>query len=152
LQITDIFAECSIDYDPKSQVIKDFFATVQNKFHYAITGQTAAEIINAKVNKSERNQTFLSLVRSVFVVQLTPDFQRAISLKKVYLGILVSLLSQMALSLIKELPVEVVMRYLFTYLHKNIKCYKESSDLYKDNKLLQNKIEYISRKSKFLAK
>ena len=48
LQITDIFAECSIDYDPNSQTTKDFFATVQNKFHYAITGQTAAEIINAK--------------------------------------------------------------------------------------------------------
>ena len=75
MQITDIFAECSIDYDPKSQVIKDFFATVQNKFHYAITGQTAAEIIDAKVNKSEPNQTFLSFVRSVFAVQLTPDFQ-----------------------------------------------------------------------------
>lgn len=45
LQITDIFAECSIDYDRHSAVTKDFFATVQNKFHYAITGQTAAEII-----------------------------------------------------------------------------------------------------------
>ncbi len=44
-QITDIFAECSIDYDPKSQITKDFYATVQNKFHFAITGQTAAEII-----------------------------------------------------------------------------------------------------------
>ncbi len=38
LQITDIFAECSIDYDPNSQTTKDFFATVQNKFHFAITG------------------------------------------------------------------------------------------------------------------
>ena len=53
LQITDIFAECSIDYDPNSQVTKDFFATIQNKFHYAITGQTAAEIIDAKADKSE---------------------------------------------------------------------------------------------------
>lgn len=53
LQITDIFAECSIDYDPNSQTTKDFFATVQNKFHYAITGQTAAEIINAKADKRE---------------------------------------------------------------------------------------------------
>lgn len=53
LQITDIFAECSIDYDPASQTTKDFFATVQNKFHYAITGQTAAEIINAKANNKE---------------------------------------------------------------------------------------------------
>ena len=44
-QITDIFAECSIDYNPKSQTTRDFFSTVQNRFHYAITGQTAAEII-----------------------------------------------------------------------------------------------------------
>jgi len=44
-QITDIFAECSIDYDPQSDVTKDFYATVQNKFHFAINGQTAAEII-----------------------------------------------------------------------------------------------------------
>ncbi|NOY96074.1 MAG: virulence RhuM family protein, partial [Chlorobi bacterium] len=52
-QITDIFAECSIDYDPKSQTTKNFYATVQNKFHFAITGQTAAEIIykNANANK-----------------------------------------------------------------------------------------------------
>ena len=41
-QITDIFAECSIDYDKNSQVTKDFYAMVQNKFHFAITGQTAA--------------------------------------------------------------------------------------------------------------
>lgn len=44
-QITDIFAECSIDYDKDSQITKDFYAMVQNKFHYAITGKTAAEII-----------------------------------------------------------------------------------------------------------
>ena len=44
-QITDIFAECSIDYDKDSQITKDFYAMVQNKFHYAITGETAAEII-----------------------------------------------------------------------------------------------------------
>lgn len=44
-QITDIFAECSIDYDKNSEITKKFFATVQNKFHYAITGQTAAEIV-----------------------------------------------------------------------------------------------------------
>lgn len=46
LQITDIFAECSTDYDPHADITKEFFATVQNKFHYAITGQTAAEIIH----------------------------------------------------------------------------------------------------------
>ncbi|MBE6851778.1 MAG: cell filamentation protein Fic [Ruminococcus sp.] len=44
-QITDIFAECSINYDKHSEVTKRFYATVQNKFHFAITGQTAAEII-----------------------------------------------------------------------------------------------------------
>ena len=44
-QITDIFAECSIDYDKDSQLTKDFYAMVQNKFHYAITGETAAEIV-----------------------------------------------------------------------------------------------------------
>lgn len=44
-QITDIFAECSIDYDRDSPTTQDFYAMVQNKFHYAISGQTAAEII-----------------------------------------------------------------------------------------------------------
>ena len=44
-QITDIFAECSIDYDKNSPITRDFYAMVQNKFHYAITGQTAAEIV-----------------------------------------------------------------------------------------------------------
>jgi hypothetical protein len=44
-QITDIFAECSIDYDPKSHTTKQFYAHVQDKFHFAITGHTAAEII-----------------------------------------------------------------------------------------------------------
>lgn len=51
-QITDIFAECSIDYDPRAEVTQEFFATVQNKFHYAITGQTAAEIIHAHADRS----------------------------------------------------------------------------------------------------
>lgn len=45
-QVTQIFAECSIDYNPKSEITKNFYAMVQNKFHYAITGQTAAEIIH----------------------------------------------------------------------------------------------------------
>jgi hypothetical protein len=44
-QITDIFAECSIDYDAESSTTKDFYAMVQNKFHFAITGKTAPEII-----------------------------------------------------------------------------------------------------------
>ena len=54
-QITDIFAECSIDYDPNSEVTREFYATVQNKFHYAITGKTAAELIHSKANKDEPN-------------------------------------------------------------------------------------------------
>ena len=44
-QVTDIYAECSIDYDPKSPTTKEFYAMVQNKFHYAIVGKTAAEIV-----------------------------------------------------------------------------------------------------------
>lgn len=52
-QITDIFAECSIDYDKDSQITQDFYATVQNKFHYAITGQTAAEIIYTKADHTK---------------------------------------------------------------------------------------------------
>ncbi len=52
-QITDIFAECSIDYDAKSDITKNFYAMVQNKFHYAITGLTAAEIIYSKADKSK---------------------------------------------------------------------------------------------------
>ena len=54
-QITDIFAECSIDYDKNSQITQDFYATVQNKFHYAITGQTAAEIIYTKADHNKEN-------------------------------------------------------------------------------------------------
>jgi len=52
-QITDIFAECSIDYDPKSEITKTFYAIVQNKFHFAITGRTAAEIIYSKADKDK---------------------------------------------------------------------------------------------------
>lgn len=50
-QITDIFAECSIDYDKDAQVTHEFYAMVQNKFHYAITGQTAAEIVYTKADR-----------------------------------------------------------------------------------------------------
>ncbi len=52
-QITDIFAECSIDYDSGADITKTFYAMVQNKFHYAITGQTAAEIIHSKADKDK---------------------------------------------------------------------------------------------------
>lgn len=54
-QITDIFAECSIDYDKNSDITKHFYAMVQNKFHFAITGKTAAEIIHQSVNKKKEN-------------------------------------------------------------------------------------------------
>lgn len=54
-QITDIFAECSIDYDKDAQLTRDFYAMVQNKFHYAITGQTAAEIIYSKSDRNKEN-------------------------------------------------------------------------------------------------
>jgi len=52
-QITDIFAECSIDYDPKSETTQQFYAHVQDKFHYAITGQTAAEIVYQHADASK---------------------------------------------------------------------------------------------------
>lgn len=54
-QITDIFAECSVDYDKNSPITQEFYATVQNKFHYAITGLTAAEIINAHADSTKEN-------------------------------------------------------------------------------------------------
>lgn len=54
-QITDIFAECSIDYDKDSPVTRDFYTMVQNKFHYAITGQSAAEIIYSKTDRNKEN-------------------------------------------------------------------------------------------------
>lgn len=54
-QVTDIFAECSIDYDRNSEVTKEFYATVQNKFHYAITGNTAPEIIYKNADSKKEN-------------------------------------------------------------------------------------------------
>jgi hypothetical protein len=54
-QITDIFAECSIDYDKNAEITKNFYAFVQNKFHFAITGKTAAEIIYKSVDKTKDN-------------------------------------------------------------------------------------------------
>lgn len=54
-QITDIFAECSIDYDKDSEITQKFYATVQNKFHYAITGNTAAEIVYNKADHTKQN-------------------------------------------------------------------------------------------------
>ena len=57
-QVTDIFAECSIDYDKDAAITHEFYAMVQNKFHYAITGQTAAEII---YNKADRARDHMGL-------------------------------------------------------------------------------------------
>ncbi|KPH51889.1 virulence RhuM family protein [Helicobacter pullorum] len=54
-QITDIFAECSIDYDKDSSITQEFYAMVQNKFHYAITGKTAPEIIYDNANHKSKN-------------------------------------------------------------------------------------------------
>ena len=52
-QVTDIFAACAIDYDAQSPITREFFGTIQNKFHYAITGQTAAEIIHSHANATK---------------------------------------------------------------------------------------------------
>ena len=57
-KITDIYAQCSIDYDPKSPITKDFYATVQNKLHWAITKFTAAEII---ANRANAKKQFMGL-------------------------------------------------------------------------------------------
>lgn len=54
-QITDIYAECSTDYDKDSPTTRDFYAMIQNRFHYAITGQTAAEIIYSKADHTKEN-------------------------------------------------------------------------------------------------
>ena len=54
-KITDIYAECSIDYDPNSEITRNFYATVQNKLHWAITGQTAAEIIASRADANKLN-------------------------------------------------------------------------------------------------
>ena len=54
-QITDIYAECSTDYDRNSPTTHDFYAMIQNRFHYAITGQTAAEIIYSKADHTKDN-------------------------------------------------------------------------------------------------
>ena len=59
-KITDIYAQCSSDYDASSEITKEFYATVQNKLHYAITGLTAAEIINQRAKSNEPNMGLTS--------------------------------------------------------------------------------------------
>ena len=59
-QVTDIFAECSIDYDKNAPITKEFYAMVQNKFHYAITGKTAAEIIYKSADSTKEEMGLLT--------------------------------------------------------------------------------------------
>ena len=54
-KVTDIYAQCSADYNPNEEITKQFFATVQNKLHFAITGKTAAEIIHERVDSGKTN-------------------------------------------------------------------------------------------------
>ena len=54
-KITDIYAQCSIDYDPKAEITQTFYKTVQNKLHWAITGHTAAELIAQRADSSKPN-------------------------------------------------------------------------------------------------
>ena len=63
-QITDIFAECSIDYDRESQTCRNFYAMVQNRFHFAITGKTAAEIVYDSANHTKENMGLLTWKRA----------------------------------------------------------------------------------------
>ena len=63
-KITDIFAECSVDYDKNSDTAITFYKTIQNKFHYAITGKTAAEIIYDRVDASKENMGFTTWEKS----------------------------------------------------------------------------------------
>ncbi len=59
-QITDIYAECSIDYDRNSPTTRDFYAMIQNRFHYAITGQTAAEIVYSNADHTKPNMGLMT--------------------------------------------------------------------------------------------
>ena len=80
-QITDIYAECSIDYDRNAKTTRDFYAMVQNRFHYAITGQTAAEIIYTKADHTKEHMRLTTRKNS-------PDgrvFKSDVSIAKNYL-------------------------------------------------------------------
>ena len=77
-QVTDIFAECSIDYDHTSPVTKEFYAMVQNKFHYAITGQTAAEIIYSKADHTKEHMGLTTWKNAPEGRVLRSDFDKAL--------------------------------------------------------------------------
>jgi len=84
-QITDVFAECSIDYDAKSDLSKHFYAMVQNKFHFAITGQTASEIVYSKADKKNALPVWKFLLMFLFCWAwgwICPDRDESFSLKK----------------------------------------------------------------------
>ena len=65
-QITDIFAECSLDYDRNARITRDFYAMVQNKFHYAITGKTAAELIHDGADRAKENMGLKTWKNALF--------------------------------------------------------------------------------------
>ncbi|MBL0020018.1 MAG: virulence RhuM family protein [Bacteroidetes bacterium] len=60
LKITDLFEQCSIDYDPKAEITRKFFKTVQNKLHWAITGKTAAEIVSERARLEAPNMGLMT--------------------------------------------------------------------------------------------
>lgn len=81
-QITDIYAECSIDYDKNSPTTHDFYAMIQNRFHYAITGQTAAEIVYSKADHTKEHMGLTTWKNSPDGRILKSD----VSIAKNYLG------------------------------------------------------------------
>lgn len=81
-QITDIYAECSVDYDKNSPTTHDFYAMIQNRFHYAITGQTAAEIVYSKADHTKEHMGLTTWKNSPDGRILKSD----VSIAKNYLG------------------------------------------------------------------
>ena len=81
-QITDIFAEISYDYDKNSEITKKFYAEVQNKFHYAITGKTAAEIV---YDSADRDKDHMGLMTCGKTLRMDVFFSRMLWLQKNYL-------------------------------------------------------------------
>ena len=80
-KVTDIFAECSIDYNKNSKIANDFYATIQNKFHYAITNETAAEIICHRASSQKEHMGLTSWKHSPYGKILKSD----VSIAKNYL-------------------------------------------------------------------
>ena len=81
-KITDIYAQCSIDYDPNDAITKTFYATAQNKLHWAITGQTAAGIIASRADASKANMGLTTWKNATAGKILKPD----VSIAKNYLN------------------------------------------------------------------